>query len=809
MLPAGKLSGEVFCSRSQTIIRAMSKKELRLAVVIYGGASLAIYMHGVTKELLKLVRASKVLHEMGVERAANSTYAEGPDNRAADTEAVYFELLKQINLKQHFRVVVDVIAGASAGAINGLMLAKALVDDSLVDAQTSHWLTDADIDYLSRDTSAWKKWYLYPLLRILFIWLPRDIAANAETREKLARLLRSSWFTPPLSGPRLAQLFFDAYHSMAKTKRLGSTLLPPGQRLDVYASVTDLVGYPLKIRLHDELVARENEHAAYCRLSHVATPEGERTSDFHDSNVPGLVWAARASSSYAGAFAPFHHAEMLKLLSDRQLDWPEEQRFLHYNVFARDGTPAARLFDPADRYFVDGGIVNNKPFAAALEALSHRPADRHVERFIAYIEPDPSPEPSASVDRAHNLSYLSTIHAALSSIPRNQPIRDDLSDIVAQDARVRINRRIVDANRARIEGVVSELQDIHKRQALSIELVTYLRSAILERAEQEMGVAYNAYAQRRVWRLTEALVREWSMLAADPNDDDTRADMRASVALWWQGAGITEPVTRDSLQESFLDRFDVTFRIRRLQFVIRRINQHDEVTALDDQSSAALDDFKERAYGFLERLQKLRRGQYLDAGLVTTLSGAAQSLPLPTGAARDLLKTIFNALALPEFDREFDAALWESCQRVTDDALRDAMISDYVGFPIYDVLLMSTAALEGEPDPLTPIRVERISPADSDSLRSVFGGLKCRDFMGFLGFFNRAYREHDYLWGRLNAADRLVDMLVRASGNAIEDPAAMRRQLFSTIVDRERQRLYRCDDELARLDAFIDKMGVE
>ena len=79
--------------------------------------------------------------------------------------------------------------------------------------------------------------------------------------------------------------------------------------------------------------------------------------------------------------------------------------------------------------------------------------------------------------------------------------------------------------------------------------------------------------------------------------------------------------------------------------------------------------------------------------------------------------------------------------------------------------------------------------------------------MGFLGFFNRAYREHDYLWGRLNAADRLVDMLVRASGDAIENPGEMRRRLFRSIVDRERQRLYRCDEELARLDAFIEKMG--
>ncbi len=785
----------------------MSKKELRLAVVIYGGASLAIYMHGVTKELLKLVRASKVLHEMGAARAASMQYSDGPDHRPADTEAVYFELLKQLNAKEHFRVVVDVITGASAGAINGLMLAKAVVDDALLDAQTASWLTNADVEYMSGSSSKWKKWYLYPLLRILFFWLPRDIATNAETREKLARVLRSSWFTAPLSGSRLANLFFEAFDAMAPTKRSNSTLLPPGQRLDVYASITDLAGYPLKVRLHDELVARENEHAAFCRLSHVASEEGERTSDFKDDNVPGLVWAARASSSYAGAFAPFHHRELVDILRQRDRSWPQEQRFLRNNVFARDGTPAARLFDPADRYFVDGGIVNNKPFAAALEALNHRPADRHVERFIVYVEPDPAGEPVVDVEAQRSLGWLSTIRAALSSIPRNQPIRDDLNDIVAQDARVRVNRRIVEANRERIEAMVGEMQDVHRRQPLSANLVTYLRTAILERAEQDMGIAYHAYVQGRVWRLTEALVGEWMALAENPNDDDTRSHMREAVASWWQDAVGADVATRDNLQESLLDLFDVTYRIRRMQFVIRRINQHDEVTTLDQASSEALDEFKRHSYTFLERLQAMRHGQFLGPELIGKLAGAVAELPLESSVARDLLAEIFNALGLMDLDREFDALLCEFYGRVTDDSLRAALIADYVGFPVYDVLLMSPASLEGEPDPLTPIRVERISPADSGGLSQAFTGLKCRDFMGFLGFFNRSYREHDYLWGRLNAADRVVDMLVRASGQALADDQGVRKRLFRTIVDRERARLYRCDDELKRLEHFIDGMG--
>ena len=40
----------------------MREKELRIALVCFGGVSLAVYMHGISKEILKLVRASSALH---------------------------------------------------------------------------------------------------------------------------------------------------------------------------------------------------------------------------------------------------------------------------------------------------------------------------------------------------------------------------------------------------------------------------------------------------------------------------------------------------------------------------------------------------------------------------------------------------------------------------------------------------------------------------------------------------------------------------------------------------------------------------
>jgi hypothetical protein len=107
----------------------MKEKELRIALVCSGGISLSIYMHGISKEILKLVRASKSLHSI-VDRHARSAasffdYADVTDPEY-DTDATYFELLQHLGTDLELRVVVDVIAGASAGGINGTMLARAL-----------------------------------------------------------------------------------------------------------------------------------------------------------------------------------------------------------------------------------------------------------------------------------------------------------------------------------------------------------------------------------------------------------------------------------------------------------------------------------------------------------------------------------------------------------------------------------------------------------------------------------------------------------------------------------------------------------
>ena len=89
----------------------------------------------------------------------------------------------------------------------------------------------------------------------------------------------------------------------------------------------------------------------------------------------------------------------------------------------------------------------------------------------------------------------------------------------------------------------------------------------------------------------------------------------------------------------------------------------------------------------------------------------------------------------------------------------------------------------------------RISPDDATAIRK--GGteatLKGIQFNSFGAFFSRAYRENDYLWGRLHGADRLIDItlstLPEGAGLTAESVAALKREAFRAILAEEKPRL--------------------
>src|SRR5712672_4176108 len=190
--------------RSRTTL--LREKELRIALVCFGGVSLAVYMHGVSKEILKLVRASSALHAIA-DRARRSKASffdqRNRDDPEYDTESAYFDLLREIGRSVELRVVVDIIAGASAGGINGTMLARALCHDLPMASMRDLWLKSADVSVLlAPDTraAAWSKWFLRPLLWVVAETGMLHSIRDREVRQKLSLFMRSRWFRSPFGG---------------------------------------------------------------------------------------------------------------------------------------------------------------------------------------------------------------------------------------------------------------------------------------------------------------------------------------------------------------------------------------------------------------------------------------------------------------------------------------------------------------------------------------------------------------------------------------------------------------------------------
>ncbi len=70
-----------------------------------------------------------------------------------------------------------------------------------------------------------------------------DARTREEVRAKLSHFVRSRWFEPPFGGATFTRLLLDALDAMAASER-GPRLLPDGQPLDLFVTVTDFTGHP-------------------------------------------------------------------------------------------------------------------------------------------------------------------------------------------------------------------------------------------------------------------------------------------------------------------------------------------------------------------------------------------------------------------------------------------------------------------------------------------------------------------------------------------------------------------------------------
>ncbi|UUL83696.1 patatin-like protein [Sphingomonas qomolangmaensis] len=748
----------------------MRDKELRLALVCYGGISLAVYMHGITKEVWRLARASQA-------------FCDPLPAPGSGEEDVYRELLGEIAEVSglRVRVLVDILAGASAGGINSVFLAQAISTGQSLEPLTAMWLEQADIDSLidpdQAPSSGMTKFWARPLAWMAMgadaIEETVEHAARGEVRNKLNTLVRARWFEPPFGGKRMVTMLLDAFAAMEKAPT-GPRLLPPGQPLDLFVTVTDFGGHPERLRLNSPPEVLETEHRLVLSFS-----DGGKPVDTLADHAE-LAFAARSTSSFPGAFPPFMVGELDEVLADRGATWPGRLAFL---TRALPRQVAANAVESAA--LIDGSVLANAPFRPAIDALRERPARRQVDRRFVFIDPIPGFRFGLGAGRDGQPSFFQTMIGALSEIPRQQPIRDNLDMLMDRSDQIERKLAILDQLRGEVERQVESVfgYTLFLDYPNPKRLTSWRRRAQAA-ASGKAGYGHAGYSLLKVEGVIDRVAGILHHIG-DQSGQERRRAIRGAVAeaVRLRGGnkvGTEHPTGASPRAVAFLRGFDIGYRIRRLRLLVRRIAELD-----GDHDRAELREVREAVYAALAAYLERHRAQPM-----AMLQEQVRQLPAGAEAVLDSLEATMDLQGL---DTATDEALAGALSRLPRDARRPLLLA-YLGFPFFDIATLPLLQGEGL-DEFDPVRVDRIAPDDAVAIRS--GGaaatLKGIQFNNFGAFFSRAYRENDYLWGRLHGADRLVDIVLSTLPATVRLKAgrtsAIKRSLFLAILDEEEPRL--------------------
>ena len=312
-------------------------EEARFCVVLNGGVSLAVWMGGAVVELDRLIKAS---------------------GRAAGGDPAYALLLRLAGAAAR----TDVIAGTSAGGINGAALALAQVNRrARLASLRDTWLDQGQLETLLRQPFRGAP---SSLMRGDDYFLP-------ELNKALRRLANPCDPVGPVEAP------IDL--------TMATTVLNANQLV-----VTDALGQKLPQELH----------AARLRWSRWPTPQIDpatgrpRPDPFAAGSIEHtadeLALAARASSSFPLAFEPTF-LPVDELMSTRTAE-DKAIRPSMSGVVESWGDRA----DGADhsRFTVDGGLLANTPTEYALKAIQAMPSVGPVRRVMMLVYPH-APAPDA------------------------------------------------------------------------------------------------------------------------------------------------------------------------------------------------------------------------------------------------------------------------------------------------------------------------------------------------------------------------------------------------------------------------------
>jgi patatin-related protein len=710
--------------------------------------------------------------------------------RAVHGEGVY-DLVRSL---RGTNIVVDVISGTSAGGINGVLLAFALANGGEFAPSAELWRKHGDIMSLLRAVND-----------------PSTVSvlnSEGEFHTQLVRGLRSllpreTGRQRPLRCPEI-----DLYVTGTNVRGAIST-------------TCDDLGHPVDVK----------DHRAVFKLSFRDGRKNEFGWDDHlpdvqmADRIEALATLSRITSCFPVAFAP---VMVNPVFTPPQRDDARQVDFLL--------TRWGKLSEPCA--FLDGGVLDNKPFSYTIDGVFSRVADGPVDRIMFYVEPNPERYPAnAQAAPVMQPNVLEAAIDALITVPGYESIGADLRSIAERNTRLSHYQEV----RSALDYLDAPPDNHHLTLA-----------SLQERDSTRMRMySLSRLVQLRTRAVEVILQRDPGVSPRTKHVDHHAARILAESFNEWDGEGAAT-----------LDEFDVYFRTRRTNHLIyavrellfgaraaslgdREANYREllwrlnELSQMQEVVHAAMEQTAERfefdldplrnvehaaaaiATEYWAKLQNLLRGvlayepqnfpleQLLEApgkdpkvcaerraAFYRTLKAQARALPV----RGPLPERPPSRNLLHELDR-LEQALVE---RYTPERERDPIYVEFARFLWTDANLFP---IEQSSDIVAKdvLKTVRISPLDAQrgyGIGKSVADKLCGDMLGhFAGFLKRSWRSNDIMWGRLDALSQMLECLLPAA-KLIDAPAQALRDLdlertFPTAAQEDLKRLATRVEELA------------
>ena len=332
------------------------KEEVRFGVILNGGVSLAVWMGGSVLEVDRLTRAARKAEE-------------GPDG---EVDPVYDALLALCGATAR----ADVIAGTSAGGINGAALALSQVNDL------------ADIGLLRNIWSDQGR--IEALLRQPFKGSPASLLQGDEYFLPSLNLALGRLASPAkIRDPEAAPIDLTITTTVLRGNQ-SVTVDSLGQRLP-----QTLHGGRFRWQRYPDKLCEHLSAGALTGALDFAERRCARCDPFSEAAVQRtahrLALASRCTASFPVAFEPVFVPVGSPLHTEPESDdvsalTDEERLRPDMDFFVSDWGDASPARDRS-RFVVDGGVLANTPTRAALEAVQAMPADGPVRRVMLLIYP--------------------------------------------------------------------------------------------------------------------------------------------------------------------------------------------------------------------------------------------------------------------------------------------------------------------------------------------------------------------------------------------------------------------------------------